>query len=435
MQRIFELAVDPAHARVYEHGWQSWSPTTAYPVTATGFRPSRPELQIMCWRPERPGPPRGFQGEGLLAIDPGNGGPVRVLAGCDMPGVVPSIRAELSKDGLVISTDGEVEESTGATIGAALAEWADGFAARSGVRRLRAAPTVWCSWYQYFGEVTEADIIENLDAIDLLDLPVEVIQIDDGWQAEVGDWLEPAPSFPSLTALVRGIRGAGRRAGVWIAPFVVGAHSRLARDHPDWLVSQADAGHNWQQRLFALDVRRPGAAAYLREVFMTLCEGGFDYFKLDFLYAGALREQPYRDALELIRETVGPTAYLVGSGAPILLSVGLVDAMRVSPDIDKRVDPVDGDMSRPSLHAATTSVAGRGWQHGRFWINDPDCLLARPSISHRAAWATTIERYGGLRASGDRILDLDTWGLETTRRLLSTVPAPLPFQVGYDDPR
>jgi alpha-galactosidase len=106
--------------------------------------------------------------------------------------------------------------------------------------------------------------------------------------------------------------------------------------------------------------------------------------------------------------------------------VGLVDAMRVSPDIDTRVDP-PRDMSSPSLEAAALSTIGRAWQHGRFWVNDPDCLLARPAMPQRERWAAVVEQYGGLRASSDRIRDLDEWGLATTRRLLTDVPPPQPF--------
>jgi alpha-galactosidase len=289
----------------------------------------------------------------------------------------------------------------------------------------RPAPTAWCSWYHYFGAVTEEDVLENLDAASEHDLPIDVIQIDDGWQREIGDWLAFSGRFASLPALADRIRQAGRRPGIWIAPFLVGARSELARARPEWFAG--DAGHNWDQGLFGLDIAR--AEGYLREVFGTLRSYGFDYFKLDFVYAGALGGlDAYRHGLAVIREAVGPEPYLLGCGAPILPSIGLLDAMRVSPDIGPVYEPEDGDLSRPSQRAATLTTVGRAWQHGRFWVNDPDCLIARPEVERREEWARTVEKFGGLRASSDRIADLDEWGLATTRRLLTTVPEPTPFR-------
>ena len=197
-----------------------------------------------------------------------------------------------------------------------------------------------------------------------------------------------------------------------------------------------DAGYNWDGRLFALDTTHPGARAYLTEVFGRLRGYGIDFFKIDFIYAGALDGArhdgsppltAYRDAVALIRAAIGPDAYLLGCGAPILPTVGLVDAMRVAADIAPAYQPTDGDASQPSQLGATLSTVGRAWQHGRFWVNDPDCLIARPDVERRDEWAAVVERYGGLRASSDRIAALDDWGLDTTRRLLTDVPPPTPF--------
>jgi alpha-galactosidase len=428
-ESLGEVVVDGRRGRVYEHGWQSWSPTTTYPVMATSHRPRNANDQTMCCRPGRPGPEVGFQGEGLLAVDPGTGGPVEVFAAATA-GEVPSIRAQLDGERLVVTADGPVERLAPAGgLEHALATWADRRADAEALGPIRPAPTVWCSWYQYFTEVTEADVLENVAEIAALDLPVDVVQIDDGWQAEIGDWRDLSDRFGSLAQLVERIAATGRRAGIWVAPFLVGAKSEVARRHPGWLVAGADAGRHWGQQLGALDVGNPQAADHLQDVFGRLRELGFDYFKLDFVYAGALAGvEAYRHGLGLIRAAVGDDAYVVGCGAPILPSVGLVDAMRVSPDIDTRVE-VAGDLSRPSLAAAALSTVGRAWQHGRFWVNDPDCLLARPAMPERQRWAAIVERYGGLRASSDRIRDLDGWGLATTRRLLGEVPPPVPFAI------
>jgi alpha-galactosidase len=422
---------------VYEHGWQSWSPAGAYPATSTSPRHTSPVRLTMGYRPDRPAPDAGFQGEGLLAYDPGDGGPVRLWAAPDPDREVPSIRARAWDGRLVVSADGEVREHTFEVgLETALGGWAEAFARGRGVTAIPSVPPVWCSWYQYFTRVREEDVLGNLAAIDRLGLDVGIVQLDDGYEAEVGDWLERSAGFPRpLSELAGRIRATGRRAGIWTAPLLAGARSRLAAEHPDWLVGGADAGKNWKQPLAAVDVTHPDAAAYIQDVFRTLAGWGFDYFKIDFIYAGALEGRrradcsgldAYLEALRLIRESIGPDALLLGCGAPILPSVGRVDIMRVSPDISVGVEPRGGDLAMPSQRGAVLAGRARAFQHGRFWVSDPDCLIVRPEVERREAWAAHVERFGGLRASSDGLEALDEWGLETTRRLLRT-SSPSPF--------
>lgn len=428
---VDECWVDVTRARVYEHGWQSWSPTTTYSVTDTSARPALGWQQVMRFRPETPAPAAGFQAEGLLVVEP-EPGRQRVYAAADPRTEIPSIRAELHGNRLVVSADGPVRShDTEGTLGRALERYGDETAAFFGVEP-RPAPTVWCSWYRYFLDVTEDDIVENLDAIGRDDLPVEVVQIDDGWQAMVGDWRSLSDRFRSLRDLAGRIRDTGRRAGIWLAPFTALERSELARREPEWL--HGEAGWNWDQQMWGLDLERGDVRDHLGEVFGMLRVAGFDYFKLDFLYAGALagtggRAGPeavsaYRSGLRTIREAVGPESYLLGCGAPILPSVGLVDAMRVSPDTYNPTDVADGH--NPLRGQAC--IEGRAWQQGRFWVNDSDCLIVRPGFGRREEWARLIERYGGLRSCSDRIEELDDWGLDTLRRLLGSPPPPTPFR-------
>ena len=423
---IDDLVVDPLAAHVYEHGWQSWSPTGVYGVGETSARPAEPWQHLMRFRPGVPLPSSGFQGEGLLVVDPGTGGSSRLYAAVDPTVDVPSVRARLESGRVVVSADrpAQVAVVQASGVGPALETYGDGQQAHLPLRR---APRVWCTWYQYFLDVTEADVVENLDAIEHLDLPVDVVQVDDGWQAAVGDWHELSPRFSSMRDLATRIRDGGRRAGLWVAPFTVAEGSALAADHPEWLVP--GGGVNWDGRLSGLDLTHPEVRDHLRRVFGTLRDAGFDYFKLDFLYTGALPGrrhddvsgvEAYRSGLRLVREAVGEDAYLLGCGAPMLPSVGLVDAMRVSPDT---FHPGLADTElrgRPAVEA-------RAWQQGRLWVNDADCLVARPSFHRREEWAGVVERFGGLRSFSDRVSALDTWGLATVRRLLASTPDPVPF--------
>jgi alpha-galactosidase len=436
---LIEVGVRPERALVHEHGWQSWTPTTTYRLGAPPHRPSSEHRRVMSWRPDRVAPADAYQGEGLLVVDPGDGSPAHRLATFDPRGSVPSIRAEGSGDRVVVSATGPVRHDLcPGGVHAALVGWAEELAKAAGLRpgSARPTPTMWCSWYGYQQEITDRVILDNADDIERLDLPVDVVQIDDGYQREIGDWTSAAPSFGSLRALADELLARGRRVGIWTAPFLVGERSDLARRHPEWLVGDTDLGAHWDQRLFALDVTHPAAADHLRSVFAGFRDMGIDVFKLDFLYAGAVagrRRSPvgdldaYHAGMALIREAVGPDSYVIGCGAPIIPSVGHVDAMRVSNDIAPHWEHENGDLALGGGRGAVMTGAARAFQHGRLWVNDADCVLAAPRVERREQWAAHVRAYGGLRASGDRLADLDEWGIAVTRELLSTAPPATPF--------
>src|SRR5690606_29433670 len=140
------------------------------------------------------------------------------------------------------------------------------------------------------------------------------------------------------------------------------------------------------------DLTHPGVRGYLTAIFGDVRDLGIDYVKLDFLYAGAVPGhrldrgvtpiEAYRSGLALAREVLGDDADLLGCGAPLLPSVGLVDAMRISPDTfhEGGEDGSQGLRGRMSLEART-------WQDGRLWTIDPDCLVARPQFALRDEWA------------------------------------------------
>lgn len=55
--------------------------------------------------------------------------------------------------------------------------------------------TGWCSRYHYYAEVTGADISENLQQMQSRIPGPYLVQIDDGYQAAMGDWLSSSPRF------------------------------------------------------------------------------------------------------------------------------------------------------------------------------------------------------------------------------------------------
>jgi alpha-galactosidase len=268
------------------------------------------------------------------------------------------------------------------------AKYADELGKRFGEKSERPAPRVWCSWYSLYTVIDEASLHKIFDG--LSDLPFDVLQVDDGWQVSIGDW-EANAKFPSgMNALAEKIKSTGRAAGLWLAPLIAVESSHLFREHPDWFLRDAQgrfvsAGFNWGEHLFALDTTHPAALDWLAALMRQVRAWGFDYLKLDFLYAGALpgkrhadtpREAAYRQGLKVMREAMGLDAFFLTCGAPILPSLGLCDALRVGPDVSgKWEDPRDAILlynpTTPGTRNAIRTTVNRLWLQPLV-MTDPD---------------------------------------------------------------
>lgn len=216
---------------------------------------------------------------------------------------------------------------------------------RLGTAQNRTSQRVWCSWYGLYTAIDESILYKVID--NLGDLPFDVIQVDDGWQTAIGDW-EANNKFPSgMRALANKINLTGRMAGLWLAPLIAVKSSRLFKDHPSWFLRDKNgkfvsAGFNWGEQLYPLDTTHPEVLTWLTYLMKQVCQWGFKYIKLDFLYGGALpgrrhldipREAAYRSGLKVLREAMNKDTFFLACGAPILPSLGLCDAMRIGPDV------------------------------------------------------------------------------------------------------
>jgi alpha-galactosidase len=326
------------------------------------------------------------------------------------------------------------------------------------VSSMRTVPTGWCSWYIHGNRVSEADVMENLASAALLAdyVPLDVIQIDDGYQEAWGDWAERNDRFPHpMKWLADRIAGSDFTPGLWLAPLVVRSKSDLAREHPDWILKDGggrpvSAGLVSNFLGHVLDPTHPGVQRHVQDlIHMVVDAWGYRYLKLDFLYAGALpgrhhnpqmtRAQGFHRLMALIREAAGPEVFLLGCGAPLGPSVGLVDAMRVGPDTAPSWSPgfsvVDFLLRKnealPSLRNSLRNTASRAWMHNRWWLNDPDTLLMRDKqtdlTEHEVrAQVTLLGLSGGALMLSD---DLDD--LSPARRAMAALLFP-PLLEGID---
>jgi alpha-galactosidase len=267
------------------------------------------------------------------------------------------------------------------------------------------SPAGWCSWYYYFNRVREADIVENLAPLGALRarVPCDYVMIDDGYQRAIGDWFETNDKFPhGMRWLAAQIRAAGFEAGIWLAPFLVRPEARLFRERPEWLL-RTPAGRprracwnpGWGVRdsAYALDTTHPDVLAWLVELARTAVQQwGYRVLKLDFLYAAALpgvrhdpdatRAHALRRGQQAIRDGAGEEAFLLGCGCPLGPAVGLVDGMRIGPDVAPFWTNWISRWLLRDRHGVATknavrNILTRAFMHRRWWLNDPDCLMVR----------------------------------------------------------
>jgi alpha-galactosidase len=153
---------------------------------------------------------------------------------------------------------------------------------------------IWCAW-GYGRKFTPAQVFETLPVVKQLGFGWAVL--DDGWQVALGDWRPREDKFPAgdadMKALVDRIHAAGLKAQLWWAPMGADADSRTAREHPEWLLRNADGSARvitwWDSQYLCPAVRgvREDAAAFVRK---ALGEWGFDGLKVDGQHLNAAPE-------------------------------------------------------------------------------------------------------------------------------------------------
>ncbi|TFG03382.1 MAG: alpha-galactosidase [Promethearchaeota archaeon] len=267
-------------------------------------------------------------------------------------------------------------------------------------------PVGWCSWYYYYTEITEKDMIDNLNFFHAhKDIPIDFIQLDDGYFSKIGDYLNiDEKKFPNgLEFLFSQIKKYGFKTGIWTAPFLAVRTSKLFKNHRGWFLTKnhkpLKVYFNWNSFEYALDLTKDEVLNYLSDLYSKFYHINrsvtMDFFKIDFLHAAVpygvnyskktlTRAQILYQGIKKIRETITPDSFLLGCGAPLGPCIGLVDAMRISEDTAPIWDSGfteqysnNRGIHNVCLKAALINILYRSFMHNYFWINDPDCLMIR----------------------------------------------------------
>ena len=296
-----------------------------------------------------------------------------------------------------------------------------------------APPTGWCSWYCFGPKVTAKQVLDNLDVISTRIPGLTYVQIDDGYQPAMGDWLETGAAFGGdVRKVLDEIRKKGFQPAIWVAPFVAEEGSHVFQQHRDWFVKDADGSPlrsdkvtfgGWRKGpWYVLDGTHPDVHAHFEHVFSTMRqEWGVTYFKLDANFWGAIhggrfhdpaatRIEAYRRGMQAVLRGAGDS-FILGCNHPIWPSAGLIHGSRSSNDIKRTWDRIKTTAQQNLL---------RNWQNGRLWWNDPDAIVLTGELPENEFLfhATAIYATGGMLLSGDDLTVIPEPRMAMLKKLL-----------------
>ena len=279
----------------------------------------------------------------------------------------------------------------------------------------------YTSWYNYYQNINEEIILKDLDA---LDSRFNIFQIDDGYESFVGDWLDiDQKKFPNgLKPIVEKIHQKGFKAGIWLAPFIAEKNSKLFNEHQDWFIKDKKGnplkcGGNWSGQ-YALNLDNEEVLNYIKKSLNYYMDLGFDFFKLDFLYAAGLpqykgrsRCQVQYNSYKFLREIL-KDKLILGCGANIINSFGNFDYLRVGPDVSLIFDDVSYmrlfHRERISTKITMQNTVFRSFFNKHLFGNDPDVFLLRNdnielSFEQRKALTKINALFGCVLMTSDNI--------------------------------
>ena len=352
---------------------------------------------------------------------------------CDVNGGKMSLEIDSEMDDVLVDP-GESRESEEVLLLAApyetaltnLFRW---MAVTHGARIARGPVFGWCSWYSRTFNIKETDVEGLLNAVvtNRERLPMQVIQIDDGWEKAYGDWTPVPKKFPNgMKPIADKITAAGMIPGIWLCP---------VRTSTNGMHFQGDASE-W------LDSTDPDVRTFIRKILGDRYRDGYRYFKLDFDWPRMKDRhdqkmthlQVERDLFKQYREAIGEDSYLSACvGGLNRGAIGYSDSLRIATDACVRWR---GMYVGPGIPDTINGVGSMALTQGILFAVDPDCTYTDPEnyipAKHKVpplmpdalrAWHAYVGLLGGCMMTSD-LLQSPPWNSPATIRMMEIINPP-----------
>lgn len=200
---------------------------------------------------------------------------------------------DLEGEGFVLRIDLR-ERHFAEALGAVTAEWAAELGDRIADVPPVARQAMYSTWYSDHQHVSAESVERHARAGAAYG--TEAVIVDDGWQTDdtrrgyayCGDWEPTSHKFPDMAEHVRRVHALGQRYVLWIAPPLIGVHSKAWGKLKDRTLGFADADVT-----AVLDPRCPEVREHLLECCVRpVRDWGVDGLKIDFIDSWARDDVP-----------------------------------------------------------------------------------------------------------------------------------------------
>ncbi len=151
----------------------------------------------------------------------------------------------------------------------------------------------WGSWSAFGQNVTQTEIIINSNYAAANYSNIKLIQLDDGWEQQYGDWV-PNSNFPSnasdpaingIQYLANLVHANGQEFGLWFCPYYVAENLPIIEENPSWILQSANSVPETATfngvACYILDPTNPAVINYVSQIVENFTSWGVNYLKID----------------------------------------------------------------------------------------------------------------------------------------------------------
>lgn len=132
-----------------------------------------------------------------------------------------------------------------------------------------------------FGTAITGDIVDDFISA-AADLGADIVTLDKGWSAAVGDW-EASSAYPAgIAGIAQSLADRGMQLGLWLGVGNADPWSRIAHEHPEWIAQWRGVQQTVSHRTHQLCVGHEAVRHAIAEAIDRLVANGLAWILHDF---------------------------------------------------------------------------------------------------------------------------------------------------------